>query len=186
LSTEPKKKSRLRERYVKEIVPALQQKFNIKNVMQVPKLDKIVLNMGVGKAIQEPKLVDEALLCLRTISGQNPVVTKAKKAISNFKLRANMPIGCRVTLRNEHMYEFMDRLISVTIPRIRDFKGLSRKSFDGFGNYAMGIKENVVFLEIDRDKMSKISGLDICICTTASNDEMALGLLEEMGMPFRK
>jgi large subunit ribosomal protein L5 len=177
---------RLRERYHKEIIPALQKRLGIKNVMQVPKLQKIVLNMGVGKAIQEPKLLDEAVTCLQNISGQKPVVTKSKKAISNFKLREGMPIGCRVTLRSEKMYEFMDRLISITIPRIRDFRGLSRKSFDGHGNYTLGITENIVFMEIDRDKISKIMGMDICICTSAMNDEWALGLLEEMGMPFRK
>jgi large subunit ribosomal protein L5 len=177
---------RLRERYIKKIIPALQKRFQIKNVMQVPRLEKIVLNMGVGKAVQEPKLLDEAVACLQNISGQKPVVTKAKKAISNFKLREGLPIGCRVTLRNERMYEFMDRLISITIPRIRDFRGVSRKSFDGNGNYALGITENIVFMEIDRDKISKIMGMDICICTSAKNDEWALGLLEEMGMPFRK
>lgn len=177
---------RLRERYYKEIIPAVQKRLGIKNVMQVPKLQKIVLNMGVGKAIQEPKLLDEAVQCLQNISGQKPVVTKAKKAISNFKLREGVPIGCRVTLRSEKMYEFMDRLISITIPRIRDFKGLSRKSFDGHGNYTLGITENIVFMEIDRDKISKIMGMDICICTSAKNDEWALALLEEMGMPFRK
>jgi len=154
--------------------------------MQVPRLEKIVLNMGVGDAVADAKLLDEAVMCLRQISGQKPVVTRAKKAISNFKLRAGMPIGCKVTLRNANMYEFFDRLVAVAIPRIRDFRGLSRKSFDGFGNYTFGIKEQIVFLEIDRDKVSKISGLDICICTTAENDEQGLALLQEMGMPFRK
>lgn len=177
---------RLRERYIKEIVPKLQKRFTIKNVAQVPRLEKVVLNMGVGRAIQEPKLLDEAVVCLKNISGQQPVVTKAKNAISNFKLRANMSIGCMVTLRNNKMFEFMDRLVSIAIPRIRDFRGLSRKSFDGFGNYSLGIAENIVFMEVDRDKISKIMGLDICICTSASNNELALGLLEEIGMPFRK
>ncbi len=177
---------RLRERYRKEIIPALQKRFAIKNVMQIPRLEKIVLNMGVGRAIQEAKLLDEAVMCLKNISGQQPVVTKAKKAISNFKLRANMSVGCKVTLRHNRMYEFMDRLVSIAIPRIRDFRGLSRKSFDGHGNYTMGITENIVFMEIDRDKISRIMGLDVCICTTAEKDEWALGLLEEIGMPFKK
>jgi large subunit ribosomal protein L5 len=177
---------RLRLRYFSEVVPALQKRFNFKNVMQVPRLDKIVVNIGVGKATTEPKLVDEAVACLRDITGQKPVVTKAKKAISNFKLRQNLPIGCKVTLRGSHMYEFMDRLVAIAIPRIRDFRGLSRKCFDGHGNYTLGIKEQVVFMEIDRDKVSRVSGMDICICTTAETDELALGLLEEIGMPFRK
>jgi large subunit ribosomal protein L5 len=177
---------RLRERYIKEIAPALQKRFGIKNVMQIPRLQKVILNMGVGRAIQEPKLLEEAIVCLRNISGQQPVITKAKKAISNFKLRANMSIGCKVTLRYNRMYEFMDRLVSIAIPRIRDFRGLSRKSFDGHGNYSMGIAENIVFMEIDRDKISRIMGLDICICTSTENDEWALGLLEEIGMPFKK
>jgi large subunit ribosomal protein L5 len=186
LSKDNKNYSRLHKRYIEEIVPALRKKLNLKNVMQVPRLEKVVLNMGVGRAIQEPKLLDEAAMCLQNISGQKPVITKAKNAISNFKLRANMSIGCMVSLRAEIMYEFMDRLIAISIPRIRDFRGLSRKSFDGFGNYTMGIKENIVFMEVDRDKVSKIMGLDICICTSAKTNEMALGLLEEIGMPFRK
>jgi large subunit ribosomal protein L5 len=176
----------MREKYVSEVVPALRQRFGYTNVMQVPKLDKIVLNIGVGKAVQEPKLVDEAVAVLRAISGQAPVGTRARKDISNFKLRENMPIGCKVTLRSDRMYDFFDRLVSIVIPRIRDFRGLSRKSVDGRGNYTLGVKEQVVFPEIDRDKVSRISGMDICICTTARNDEHCLGLLEEMGMPFRK
>ena len=177
---------RLCEKYYSKTIPALKKRFGIKNVMEVPRLQKVVLNMGVGRAVQESKLLDEAVMCLKNISGQKPVVTKARNAISNFKLRAGMSIGCMVTLRNERMYEFMDRLISITIPRIRDFRGLSKKSFDGFGNYSMGIKENIVFMEIDRDKISKILGLNICICTSAKTNEMAFGLLEEIGMPFRK
>jgi large subunit ribosomal protein L5 len=176
----------MRERYEKEIVPALQQRFGIKNVMQVPRLEKIVVNMGVGAATQEPKLLDEAVMCLRNISGQQPIITRSKNAISNFKLRKNVPIGCKVTLRGERMWEFIDRLISIAIPRIRDFRGVSRKAFDGRGNYTLGIKEQIVFMEIDRDKVTRISGMDICICTNAPTDELALGLLEEMGMPFRK
>lgn len=176
----------MREKFLKEVIPAVQAKFGLKNVMQVPHLDKIVLNMGVGKAIQDAKLLDEAVTVLQNISGQKPIITKAKKAISNFKLRKNASIGVKVTLRGERMYEFFDRLVSITIPRIRDFKGLSRKSFDGHGNYTLGIKEQIVFAEVDRDKITNITGLDCCICTTAGKDELGLALLEEMGMPFRK
>ncbi len=186
MSKETTKIPRLRERYTREIAPALQKKFDIKNVMQIPKLEKVVLNMGVGQAIQEQKLLDEAVMCLKNITGQQPIITKSKKAISNFKLRENMPVGCKVTLRSAKMYEFMDRLIAIAIPRIRDFRGLSRKSFDGFGNYSMGVTENIVFMEIDRDKISRIMGMDICICTTTDNNELALGLLQELGMPFKK
>lgn len=177
---------RLRERYEKDIVPALQKRFGLKNIMEVPRLEKIVLNMGVGGAVQESKLLDEAVTCLRVISGQKPIVTKARKSISNFKLRAGVPVGTMVTLHSDRMYEFMDRLVAIAIPRMRDFRGLSRKSFDGHGNYSMGVKENIIFMEIDRDKISRISGLDICICTTSRTDDVALGLLEEMGMPLRK
>jgi large subunit ribosomal protein L5 len=178
--------SRLRERYRQEIVPAILKRSGLKNVMQVPTLEKIVLNIGMGKAITEPKLIDEAVGVLRDITGQKPLITKAKKAISNFKLRQGQNIGAKVTLRGAKMYEFMDRLISIAIPRIRDFRGLSRKSFDGNGNYTLGIKEQIVFMEVDRDKVSRVFGMDICICTTAHTDELALILLEEMGMPFRK
>lgn len=176
----------MQEMYFTTVVPALKTRFGFKNVMQVPRLDKIVLNTGVGKAVQDSKLIDEAVTVMTNISGQKPVVTKAKKAISNFKLRKNLPIGVKVTLRGRRMYEFFDRLVAVTIPRIRDFKGLSRKSFDGQGNYTLGIKEQIVFAEVDRDKITNITGMDICICTTAKTDEQGLGLLEEMGMPFRK
>lgn len=186
MSTGEKKNPRMLEKYRKEAVPGLMKRFGYNNSMQVPKLDKIVINMGVGSATQDSKAVDEAVACLRDISGQKPVVTRAKKAISNFKLRENMAIGCKVTLRNKRMWEFFDRLVAVTIPRIRDFRGLPRKAFDGQGNYTMGVKEQIVFLEIDRDKVSKITGMDICICTTAGNNEEGLALLEEMGMPFRK
>ena len=187
MSTETRNpKPRMRELYEKRAVPALQKRFGFSNVMQVPRLDKIVVNMGVGKAVQDPKLVDEAVMVLRNITGQQPMITRAKKAISNFKLRANMPIGAKVTLRGERMYEFFDRLVAIAIPRIRDFRGLSRKSCDGRGNYTLGVKEQVVFLEIDRDKVSRVAGMDVTICTTAKTDEHCLGLLEEMGMPFRK
>jgi large subunit ribosomal protein L5 len=154
--------------------------------MQVPKMEKIVINIGMGKAVSEPKLIDEAVMVLRNISGQQPVITRARKAISNFKLRENVAIGCKVTLRSEQMYEFFDRLVAIAIPRIRDFRGLSRKSFDGRGNYTFGIKEQIVFMEIDRDKISRIFGMDITICTTAKKDEECIALLESMGMPFRK
>jgi large subunit ribosomal protein L5 len=183
---EPKLTPRMRTKYREKVLPALIARLGYKNVMQVPKLDKIAINMGVGDAITEAKLIDEAVACLRDITGQKPMVTRARKAISNFKLRENQPIGCKVTLRGDKMWEFFDRLVSVAIPRIRDFRGLSRKSFDGQGNYTMGVKEQIVFLEIDRDKVSRISGMDITICTTAKNSTECLALLEEMGMPFRK
>jgi large subunit ribosomal protein L5 len=176
----------MRTFYESEVVPALQKRFGFNNVMEVPKLEKIVVNMGVGKATQDPKLLDEASMCLRNITGQQPMTTRSRVAISNFKLRANIPIGCKVTLRGDRMYDFFDRLVSITIPRVRDFRGLSRKGGDGRGNYTLGIKEQIVFLEIDRDKISRISGMDITICTSARNGEHCLGLLEEMGMPFRK
>jgi large subunit ribosomal protein L5 len=186
LSTQVNKPPRMRETYRTKVIPALQQRFGFKNAMQVPRLDKIVLNMGVGKATQEPKLLDESVACMRAIAGQAPLVTRSKKAISNFKLRANLPIGCKVTLRGTRMYEFFDRLVAIALPRVRDFRGLSKKSTDGQGNYTFGIKEQVVFLEIDRDKVTHVAGLDCTICTTAKTDEHCIGLLEEMGMPFRK
>lgn len=187
MSTDKKKKlPRMQEFYQTTVVPALMTKYGLKNVMQAPRLDKIVLNMGVGKAIQDSKLIDEAAGVLQNISGQKPIITRAKKAISNFKLRKNLAIGVKVTLRGDRMYEFFDRLVSVTMPRIRDFKGISRKSFDGHGNYTLGIKEQIVFAEVDRDKITNITGLDVCICTTAGKDDLGLALLEELGMPFRK
>ena len=185
-TTTSKKMPRMRIKYIEEAIPALKKRFELKNIMQVPKLDKIVLNIGMGKATGEPKLIDESVALLQNITGQKAVITRAKKAISNFKLRENQAIGVMVTLRGTRMYEFFDRLIAITVPRIRDFRGLSRRSFDGNGNYSMGIKEQIVFLEVDRDKVSQISGLDITICTSAHNNEMGLALLEEMGMPFRK
>jgi large subunit ribosomal protein L5 len=186
VSKEKKYVPRMLKKYNESAVPALLGRLGYKNKMQVPRIEKIVINIGVGDAVSDAKLIDEAVMCLRDISGQKPVITKAKKAISNFKLRENMPIGCKVTLRSERMYEFFDRLVSITIPRIRDFKGLPRKAFDGFGNYTFGVKEQIVFLEIDRDKVSRITGMDICICTSAEKNDHALALLEEMGMPFRK
>lgn len=185
-ASEPKLTPRMRTHYGDKAVPALMTRFGYKNVMQVPRLQKICLNIGMGAAVADAKLMDEAVACLRDISGQKPVVTRAKKAISNFKLRENAPIGCKVTLRGDRMWEFFDRLVAIAIPRIRDFRGLPRKSFDGQGNYTLGIKEQIVFLEIDRDKVSRISGMDITLCTSAKSNDEGFALLEEMGMPFRK
>ncbi len=177
---------RLIERYKKVVVPHMMKKFNYKNPMQVPRLEKIVINMGVGEATENPKFLESAVEDLRVISGQQPVITKAKKAISNFRLRAGTPIGCKVTLRRWRMYEFLDRLITIAIPRIRDFRGLSDKSFDGRGNYSLGVREQIIFPEIDYDKVDKIRGMDITIVTTAETDEEAYELLSAFGMPFRK
>lgn len=186
MKTQTRKRPRMRDKFLQETVPAMTKRFGYKNRNQVPKLDKIVVNMGLGKAIAEPKLIDEGVATLRSITGQQPVITRARKSISNFKLRENQAIGVKVTLRGDRMYEFFDRLVSIVIPRIRDFRGLPRKSVDGRGNYTLGVKEQIVFPEIDKDKTSKILGMDICICTTAASDEHCLGLLEELGMPFRK
>lgn len=183
---EPLVTPRMLKHYTEKAIPVLKQRFGYKNVMQVPRIDKIAINIGMGAATGDAKLLDEAVNCVRDISGQKPVVTRAKKAISNFKLRENAAIGCKTTLRGRKMWEFFDRLVAIAIPRIRDFRGLSRKSFDGQGNYTLGIKEQIVFLEIDRDKVSRISGMDITICTTATSNEEGLALLEAMGMPFRK
>ncbi|MBD3344867.1 MAG: 50S ribosomal protein L5 [Chitinivibrionales bacterium] len=177
---------RLETKYKEEVVPALKERLNIKNVMKVPRIQKIVVNIGAGRATSEPKLLDEAVMTIRDVTGQKPVITRAKNAISNFKLRKGNSIGAKVTLRRDMMYEFFDRLVSIAIPRMRDFRGLSRRSFDGNGNYNLGVKEQIIFLEIDRDKISRISGMDITICTSGSTDEEGLALLEEMGMPFRK
>jgi large subunit ribosomal protein L5 len=185
-AVEPMGAPRMQKHYRETVVPALQKRFGYNNSMQVPRLQKIQLNIGMGGATADAKVMDEAVACIRDITGQKPVITRAKKAISNFKLRENMPIGVKVTLRQKRMWEFFDRLVAIAIPRIRDFRGLSRKSFDGQGNYTMGVKEQVVFLEIDRDKVSRIHGMDITICTSAKNNEEGLALLEEMGMPFRK
>ncbi|GAB5046895.1 50S ribosomal protein L5 [Thermodesulfovibrio sp. TK110] len=176
---------RLKEKYDREIVPALMKKFNYKNVMQVPRLDKIVVHVTLGEAIQNIKLLDAAEKQLAMITGQKPVITKAKRALAAFKLKKGMPIGCKVTLRRDRMYEFLDRLISLSLPRIRDFRGISPKSFDGRGNYSFGIKEQFIFPEIDYDKVEMIHGLDITICTTAKSDEEALALLKAFGMPIR-
>lgn len=178
--------NRLKEKYVKEITPALVSKFEYKSVMQVPKIEKIVINMGVGDAVQNAKAIDTAVEELMFIAGQKPVVTRAKKSIAGFRLREGMPIGAKVTLRGERMYDFLDKLISVSLPRVRDFRGISKKSFDGRGNYTLGIKEQLIFPEIDYDKVTKVRGMDIVIVTTANTDEEARELLTQVGMPFQK
>jgi large subunit ribosomal protein L5 len=177
---------RLADIYKKDIVPDLIKKFSYKSVMQVPKLDKIVVNMGVGDAVQDPKILEEAVKELETITGQKASIRKSKKAISNFKLREGMNIGAMVTLRRERMYEFMDRLINIALPRVRDFRGLSDKSFDGRGNYTLGVKEQIIFPEINVDKITKILGMDITFVTTARSDNEAFELLQSFGIPFRK
>ncbi|HQI40409.1 MAG: 50S ribosomal protein L5 [Ignavibacteriales bacterium UTCHB2] len=177
---------RLGEIYKKEIVPALVKTFNYKSVMQVPKLNKIVVNMGVGAAVADQKIMDEAVKELEAITGQKVSVRKSRKAISNFKLRENMNIGAMVTLRRERMYEFLDRLINVALPRVRDFRGLSDKSFDGRGNYTLGVKEQIIFPEINVDKITRVMGMDITIVTTAHTDNEAFELLKTFGLPFRK
>ena len=176
---------RLKNKYSEEVIPALMKRFGYKSIMQVPKLEKIAINRGVNGAVNDKKLIDIALDELTTISGQKAVSTMSKKDISNFKLRKNMPIGARVTLRGEKMYEVLDRLISVALPRVRDFKGINEKSFDGRGNYTMGVTEQIIFPEIDIDKVNRITGMDITFVTTANTDEEAFELLKEMGMPFR-
>jgi len=176
---------RLHEKYLKEVVPALMQEFKFSSVMQVPRLTKVVVNIGVGEAIQNSKALDNAVGDLTTITGQKPVITKAKKSIASFKLRAGMPIGAMVTLRNQRMYDFLDRLIVLALPRIRDFRGISRRSFDGRGNYSLGLREQIVFPDIDYDKIDKIRGLEVAIVTTAPDDEQAYALLKRLGMPFR-
>lgn len=178
--------NRLKEKYVNEITPALVSKFEYKSVMQAPKVDKIVINMGVGEAVQNTKSLDSAVEELQTIAGQKPVVTKAKKSIAGFRLREGMPIGCKVTLRGERMYDFLDKLIAISLPRVRDFRGVSNKSFDGRGNFTLGVKEQLIFPEIDYDKVSKVRGMDIVIVTTANSDEEARELLKQFGMPFQK
>lgn len=175
---------RLKTKYVEEVVPALKEQFQYKNVMQVPKITKIVLNQGMGAAVADKRLIDTAVAEMSLIAGQKAVPTKSKKDISNFKLRKGVPIGARVTLRGERMYEFLDRLLSISLPRIRDFKGVSSKGFDGRGNYTMGVTEQIIFAEIDIDKVSRINGMDITFVTTAKNDSEAYALLKEFGMPF--
>jgi len=178
--------NRLQERYVKEIRPALIKKYNYASTMECPKVAKVVINMGVGEAVAEPKHLEDAVADLTLISGQKPVITKAKKSIANFKLREGTPIGCKVTLRGERMYEFLDKLVNISLPRVRDFRGVSATAFDGRGNYTLGIKEQIIFPEIEYDKVSKVRGMDIVIVTTAKSDEQAKELLVELGMPFVK
>lgn len=177
--------ARLKELYKEKVAPAMQEEFNYKNPMQVPMITKIVVNMGVGEAAQNSKLMEGALADMTRITGQKPVTTRARKSIANFKLRDGMPVGCRVTLRGERMWEFLDRLVNVSLPRIRDFKGVSPKSFDGRGNYTLGIKEQIIFPEIEYDKVDKIRGMDITICTTANTNEEGRALLKQFSMPFR-
>jgi large subunit ribosomal protein L5 len=178
--------NRLQEKYLKEIMPALQAKFQYSSVMEAPKISKITLNIGVGDAVLNPKVLDDAVSELTQISGQKPVVTKAKKSIASFKLREGMAIGCKVTLRGERMYDFFDKLITIALPRVRDFRGVNPKGFDGRGNYTLGIKEQLIFPEINYDKVNKIRGMDIVIVTTAKTDQEAFELLKLFGFPFRK
>lgn len=178
--------ARLKERFLNEITPALMQKFNYTSVMQVPKVEKVVINMGVGDAVANPKLLDSAVEDLTAISGQKPVITRARKSIAGFKLRENMPIGVKVTLRGDRMYHFLDKLMNVALPRVRDFQGVSPKSFDGRGNYTLGLKEQLIFPEIDYDKVDKVRGMDVVIVTTAKTDEESRELLAGLGMPFAK
>ena len=178
--------SRLKELYKNEIMDAMTKKFGYKNVMEVPKLDKIVINMGVGDAVSNAKNLDKAVEELTLISGQKPVITLAKKSIAAFRLREGMPIGTKVTLRGERMYDFLDKLVTVSLPRVRDFRGISKKSFDGRGNYTLGIKEQLIFPEVDYDRVDKVRGMDIVIVTTANTDEESRELLTQLGMPFQK
>jgi large subunit ribosomal protein L5 len=177
---------RLEERYHKEIVPALMEEFAFGNVMEVPRLQKVTLNMGIGDAVRDVKLLDSAVRELATISGQKPVITKARRSIATFKLRAGMPIGVKVTLRRARMWEFLDRMLSIAIPRVRDFRGLPPKAFDGKGNYSLGIREQIIFPEIDYDDIDKIKGLNVSLSTTARDDKQAFSLLKHLGFPFRK
>lgn len=176
----------LRQFYEEKVVPHMMEKFNYKSVMQVPKIEKIVINMGVGDAVQNSKLLDNAVEELTLIAGQKPVITRAKKSIAGFRLREGMPIGAKVTLRGERMYEFLQKLIRVALPRVRDFRGVSNKSFDGRGNYTLGIKEQLIFPEINYDKVNKVRGMDIVVVTTSKTDEEARELLAQLGMPFKK
>jgi large subunit ribosomal protein L5 len=178
--------ARLKERYKSDIIPALMKEFQYSNIMQVPKLDKVVINMGVGTAVQDPKTLDGAVRDLSTITGQKPVVTRAKRSIAAFKIREGMRIGCKVTLRGDRMYDFLDKLFNVTLPRVRDFGGISPNSFDGRGNFAMGMREQLTFPEIEYDKVDRTRGMDIIITTTAKNDEEARALLRQLGLPFRE
>ncbi|HHY41618.1 MAG TPA: 50S ribosomal protein L5 [Thermoanaerobacterales bacterium] len=176
--------SRLKDKYINEVVPALKQKFNYKNIMEVPRLEKVVINMGINDARENPKAIESATNDLAAITGQKPIVTKARKSIAAFKIREGMPIGVKVTLRAEKMYDFLDKLFNINLPRVRDFRGVSPDSFDGRGNYTLGIREQLIFPEIDYDKIDKVRGMDITIVTTAKTDEEARELLKNLGMPF--
>lgn len=178
--------ARMKEMYLNEITPGMMQKFNYSSVMQVPRIEKVVINMGVGEAVGNSKVLDAAVADLEQITGQKPVITRAKKSIAGFKLREGMPIGAKVTLRGEKMFHFLDKLINVALPRVRDFRGVSNKSFDGRGNYTLGLREQLIFPEIDYDKIDKVRGMDIVIVTTAQSDEEARELLAQLGMPFVK
>ena len=178
--------NRLKEKYLNEVVPSLTEQFNYSSVMAVPKVDKIVINMGIGEAKENSKVLDAAMAELEIISGQKPVITRAKNSIANFKLREGMAIGCKVTLRGDKMYEFLDRLVNLALPRVRDFRGVNPNAFDGRGNYALGIKEQLIFPEIEYDKVDKVRGMDVIVVTTAETDEEARELLTQFGMPFKK
>ena len=178
--------NRLRQKYENEVKNQMVEKFGYKSVMQIPTIDKIVINMGIGDAVSNSKVFDEAVADLALITGQKPVITRAKKSIAGFRLREGMPIGCKVTLRGERMYDFLDKLVSISLPRVRDFRGVSKKSFDGRGNYTLGVKEQLIFPEIDFDKVNKVRGMDIVVVTTANTDEEARELLTQLGMPFQK
>ena len=178
--------NRLRQKYENEVKNQMVEKFGYKSVMQIPTIDKIVINMGIGDAVSNSKVLDEAVAELALITGQKPVITRAKKSIAGFRLREGMPIGCKVTLRGERMYDFLDKLVSVSLPRVRDFRGVSKKSFDGRGNYTLGVKEQLIFPEIDFDKVNKVRGMDIVVVTTANTDGEARELLTQLGMPFQK
>lgn len=177
---------RLQEKYEKEVIPALMEKFAYKSVMEVPKLEKIVINMGVGEAKDNPKVLEAAVSDMTIITGQKPILTRAKKSIANFKIRENMPIGCKVTLRKQKMYEFADKLMNIALPRVRDFQGISEKAFDGRGNYTLGVKEQLIFPEIEYDKIDKVRGMDIIFVTTAKTDEESREFLRALGMPFTR
>ena len=178
--------NRLRQKYENEVKNQMVEKFGYKSVMQIPTIDKIVINMGIGDAVSNSKVLDEAVAELALITGQKPVITRAKNSIAGFRLREGMPIGCKVTLRGERMYDFLDKLVSISLPRVRDFRGVSKKSFDGRGNYTLGVKEQLIFPEIDFDKVNKVRGMDIVVVTTANTDEEARELLTQLGMPFQK
>lgn len=178
--------NRLQEKYRKEITPSLMEKFNYSSIMETPKLSKVVINIGAGDAVANPKVLDNAVSELTQITGQKPVVTRAKKSIATYKLREGMPIGCKVTLRGQRMYDFLDKLISIALPRVRDFRGVNPKGFDGRGNYTLGVKEQLIFPEINYDQVSKIRGMDIVIVTSANTDQEAFELLSQFGMPFRR